>query len=70
MMNEVVRMANKKAGVAEARYSRDDYMQNAQALFQVNPEIVAGAFHQVENDQLTIDDAKRLVDQFLKRKVL
>lgn len=63
-------MASKKSGNAEAGYSREDLTQNARALFQVNPEIVAGAFHQVENDQLTIDEAKRLVDQFLKRKVL
>ncbi|WP_239616152.1 hypothetical protein [Cohnella mopanensis] len=63
-------MASKKSGIIETQYNRDEFIQNAQALFQVKPEIVAGAIHQVEKDQLTIDEAKRLVDQFLKRKVL
>jgi len=63
-------MASKKSGMIESKYSRDEFIENAQALFQVKPEIVAGAIHQVGENQLTIDEAKRLVGQFLKRKVL
>lgn len=69
-MNEVVRMASKKPGNEEAKYNRDELIQNAQALFHVQPEIVAGAFAGANKDQLTVDEAKRLVEQFLKRKVL
>lgn len=63
-------MASKKPGNGETHYNRDELINHAQALFQVNPEVVAGAFHQAEQDQFTIDEAKRLIGLFLKGKVL
>ncbi|WP_256758693.1 hypothetical protein [Cohnella sp. WQ 127256] len=63
-------MASKKPGNGETHYNQDELINHAQALFQVNPEVVAGAFHQAEQDQFTIDEAKRLIGQFLKGKVL
>jgi len=62
-------MANKKTG-GEAAYGRDELTSQARGLFQVRPEIVAGALHPTDKTHFTIDEAKRLVGQYLKRKVL
>jgi len=67
-MNEVERMANKKA--PEAAYARDELIQHADELFRVKPEAVAGALHSAGKNEFTVDEAKRLVGQFLKGKVL
>ena len=61
-------MAEKKA-VQTPRYSREELLANAEALFSVKPEVLAGALHGNERKELTIEEAKQLVDQFLKRKV-
>ncbi|MCD9020499.1 hypothetical protein [Cohnella silvisoli] len=63
-------MANKKPEYGDDKYSRDELVQNAQALFSVNSEAAAGALHGTIQDQFTIDEAKRLVGHFMKRKVL
>jgi len=53
----------------EPTYDREELVQNAQALFNVNPEVLVGALHGSDKIKLTIDEARRSVDQFLKRKV-
>ncbi|BBI31451.1 hypothetical protein [Cohnella abietis] len=63
-------MASKKLEHADAQYNRDELIKNAQAIFQVNPEVVAGALQGTNQIQITVEEAKRLVGQFLKRKVL
>jgi len=54
----------------EATYARDELIAHAAALFQAKPEAVAGALHASDKHQFTIDEARRLVGQFLKGKVL
>ena len=61
-------MAEKKA-VQTPRYSQEELLANAEALFGVRPEVVAGALHGEEQNELTVDEVRRRIDQFLKRKV-
>ncbi|XID92496.1 hypothetical protein ACF3MZ_29210 [Paenibacillaceae bacterium WGS1546] len=64
-------MASKKTAVREAAaYDRDELVRNAEALFRAKPEAVAGALHDAGQTNFTVDEARRLVGQFLKRKVL
>ncbi len=63
-------MAGKKPENDVAKYDKDELMGNAKALFRVNPEVAAGAFQGLDQLQYTVDEAKRLIGQFLKRKVL
>lgn len=62
-------MASKKTAVREAAYGRDELVRNAEALFRAKPEAVAGALHDADQTNFTVDEARRLVGQFLKRKV-
>ncbi|QTH41736.1 hypothetical protein J4772_30090 [Cohnella sp. LGH] len=61
-------MANKKN--PEAVYSRDELIHHAVELFQAKPEAVIGALHSAGKNEFTVDEARRLVGQFLKGKVL
>ena len=61
-------MAEKKP-VQAPRYSREELLANSEALFGVRPEVVAGALHGEEQNELTVDEVRRRIDQFLKRKV-
>ncbi len=63
-------MAGKKTGSNDIKYNKNELMENAKALFHVNPEVANGAFLNADQDLITVDEAKRLVGQFLKRKVL
>lgn len=63
-------MASKKNDSARLeKYSRDLLASNAEALFGVKPEAVAGALHGISHDALTLDEARSFVTKFLKRKV-
>lgn len=53
----------------EPKYPKEELVQNAQALFLVKPEVLAGAFYLSDPTEMTIQEAKQLLDQFLKRKV-
>lgn len=61
-------MAEKKA-VQSPRYSREELLANAEALFSVKPEVLAGALHGIEQTDFSIDEIKSIIDKFLKRKV-
>ncbi|MFB9277399.1 hypothetical protein [Cohnella cellulosilytica] len=61
-------MANRKS--PEAVYSRDELIHHAPQLFQVRPEAAAGALNSAGKNEFTVDEARRLVGQFLKGKVL
>lgn len=61
-------MANRKN--PEAVYSRDELIYHAVELFQARPEVVTGALHSAGKNEFTVDEARRLVGQFLKGKVL
>ncbi|GIO33257.1 hypothetical protein J2TS6_43980 [Paenibacillus albilobatus] len=54
----------------ESKYPIDELSAHAEALFNVRPEVLAGALHGVNQSELTIDEAKKAVDQFLKRKAI
>lgn len=67
-------MAQKKkaaqaAGAAEPIYPISEIMQQSEALMGVKPEVLAGAFHQLSSDSLTVQEAKKQVQLFLNRKV-
>ncbi|MEQ4486405.1 hypothetical protein [Cohnella silvisoli] len=51
------------------RLQRDELMAHAQVLFGIQPEVVAGALHESDQGEWTVDQARSLVDKFLKRKV-
>ena len=64
--------ANKEAPkekVTESKYSREELIQNAKEIFNVNPEVVVGALYGNSNKELTISEVKKAMDDFLKRKV-
>lgn len=54
---------------AESKYPVEELSANAEALFNVRPEVLAGALYGNVQRDMTIDDAKKAIDQFLKRKV-
>lgn len=62
-------MSEKKNAPSAKKYSVNELAQNAQALFGVKPEVLAGALHGVVQKELAVDEAKRLIEQFLKRRV-
>lgn len=63
-------MANKRSGSGGMeKYSAEDLAGSAEALFGVKPEVVAGALHGIGNTELTLDEARSFVSQFMKRKV-
>lgn len=51
------------------RYSKDELLANADALFGVRPEVVAGALHGNAQTEFTVDEMRKLIDSFLKRRV-
>lgn len=51
------------------RYPISELSAHAEALFSVQPEVLAGALHGVNGKELSIDEAKRLIKQFLEKKV-
>ena len=63
-------MAGKKSSRGSETYSRDQLLQNAEALFGVKPEALAGALHDVRHTALTLDEARSFVSQFMERKVM
>jgi hypothetical protein len=48
----------------------EELMACSETVLGVKPEIVAGAMLGIESKLLQIGEAKRLVDQFLRKKVL
>lgn len=54
----------------EPQYPVEELLANAEALFQVKPEILKGALHGLAKAKLTIGEAQNLIDKFLKRKVI
>lgn len=49
-------------------YSRAELKQLAQTLFGVKPEVVDGALHGDGRNELTVDDARQRINQFLNRR--
>ena len=53
-----------------ATYSRIELINRAKEIFGCNPEIVVGALHGNDADQLTIGEVKQKIKEFLERKVI
>lgn len=68
-------MANNKSGPraseqpVETKYSRQELIANAKAIFSVMPEVVAGALHGNDAQELTLTEVKEAIKSFLERKV-
>ncbi|MNN97497.1 hypothetical protein D3C76_719310 [compost metagenome] len=58
------------AAISSAGYRMEELLTFSEAVLGVKPEILAGAMLGRERKLLQIDEAKRLVDQFLRKKVL
>ncbi len=64
-----VKKSNEANKPNESKYSRAEILANAQAIFGVMPEVVAGALHGNKSEELTISEVKKAIEQFLKRSV-
>lgn len=51
------------------KYSKEEFLANAEAILGVKPEIIAGTLHDNNKKEFTIEEIKKLIDNFLKRKV-
>lgn len=51
------------------KYDIRELQANAGALFDVKPEVVAGALHGCGATELTTGQVKKLIGKFLKRRV-
>lgn len=62
--------AEKKEIAQIQKYPRGELQANAGALFGVRPEVVAGALHGNNKAKFTLDEMRKLIDSFLKRRVV
>jgi hypothetical protein len=53
----------------ESTYPREELVQNAQAIFNVMPEIVDGALHENKKNNLAKSEVNVEIKKFLNRKV-
>lgn len=53
----------------EPKYPVADLLANAEALFGVKPEVVAGALHGVSQNEFSVGELRKLIENFLKRRV-
>lgn len=56
-------------GSKPQKYEREELLANADALFGVKREVIVGALHENTQTEFTVDEMRKLIDQFLKRKV-
>lgn len=57
------------AATLSPSYSVSEMIHNAEAVAGVKPEVMAGAFHNIDKDELTVKEAQSLVQQFMKKRV-
>jgi len=50
-------------------YDRNELIAQARVVFNVQPEVVAGALHGVDKQELTLAEAREAVKKFLDGKV-
>lgn len=53
----------------ESKYPRQELIANARAIFGYSSEVVAGALHGNEAQELTLEEVKLAIKDFLERKV-
>lgn len=72
-MAEKVEKGEKKEAVRPApetpTYPRDELIRNAEAIFGVTPEIVAGALHGNKSQVLSLEEVRQAIKAFLGRRV-
>lgn len=51
----------------EQKYHKQELIDNAEAVFKVKPEVVIGALHGNDTQELTVSEVKRAVKLFLER---
>lgn len=59
----------KETTAAAPKYPREELLANAEALFGVKREVVAGALHGNDQAEFTMDEMRKLIDAFLRRRV-
>lgn len=51
------------------KYSREELLANAEALFNVKQEVLHGAWYGDEQPAYSIDELNTLIKEFMKRRV-
>ncbi|QAS52378.1 oligoribonuclease [Halobacillus litoralis] len=59
----------KEAAKKEPTYNKSELVTNANAAFNVSPEVVVGALNSFEKEIFTVDEVKSAINKFMKRKV-
>ncbi len=50
-------------------YPREELQANAEVLFRVKPEVIAGALYGSNQAEFSVEEMKTLIDSFLKRRI-
>lgn len=52
-----------------SKYTLEELKEAAKQVFGVNSEVIDGATHGMEDGLYTVDEVRKLIDDFLNRKV-
>lgn len=58
-----------RENIKEETYSRNELISFAKEVFNVNPEVVAGALSGIPKKEFSISEVKKYINDFLKRRV-
>jgi hypothetical protein len=68
-MPKVETEKNKNAGAQNPTYPLSELLAQSQALFGCNPEVIRGALTGVSQTDFTVEELKKRIDNFQKRRV-
>lgn len=54
---------------SEPLYHRNELLEHAQQVFKVKPEVVLGALHGNDKQELSVTEVKEAIKEFLSREV-
>lgn len=60
---------NTPPAAPEQAYSLAELMENATTVFGVQPEVISGALYGNPKQEFTVAELKKIIEQFLKKKV-
>ncbi|WP_136603663.1 hypothetical protein [Paenibacillus dokdonensis] len=60
---------NETEGNSAPRYKLTELIAHSKDLFDVKPEVMAGAFYDSEGELFTVSETKEKIEQFMKAKV-
>lgn len=63
-------MAKKENAEPSQIYPLAELLASSEALFGCKPEIVRGALHGDKRTDFTVDEVKKAIDNYLKRRVI